>query len=229
MAHFYGSGALNRFMNNCEMSWKHDIKAIETNYDKLNLPFIMATLVLLFYVVKVIVYFFYIFIDLFKGRDLVTYNYMAHPVNREEVSLTDILRHSPKEHSEIEKVYVSKEEPDELPKNVEAEIFMRYLLRQNQNILKGVVLNTKVRNIKGDELMQYATIGKLYEPAMKQNVSFGREVNEHLHNLIGNTVTFRRHKKDTYFVLPEGNYAPIEDRLNEIFQRDDIRINLTGC
>ena len=68
-------------------------------------------------------------------------------------------------------------------------------------------------------------------PAMKQYVSFGAEINDKLHKLMGTipSCAYVKRKQGTCFVLNNGDYTPIIDRLNEIFNIKNININLTGC
>lgn len=244
MTKYLGTGAINRFLQNCASSFEHDKKATMNLSDKCNNVGIVCLIVWLFYIVKVVTYFLCIFYDLLTGHALWTsipnvqlsigekhepirvYNPTPTKNNSVVMEILSKPKTVKKYKTETKTVIQENEEND-----VDTKLFIQGVLRTNKYTLKGIVLSTKERKIPDDELLQFTTLGELSSPAMKQYVSFGAEINDKLHKLMGTipSCAYVKRKQGTCFVLNNGDYTPIIDRLNEIFNIKNVNINLTGC
>ena len=255
MAEYLGNGALNRFMCHCTTSFEHDCKATRSLSEKVNHPVLVWTLVWLFYLVKIIVYFFCIFGDLLTGHPLLTTVpeinieigetrdipkiYNPHNKRKESYNeITELLRKEKPVIRNQQKQCVPQIQPsktqvktDNVAELNEAMTFIKDVLKANKGTLKGVILDTKERKIPAEELLQFNSLGYLQEPAIKQFVSFGSIINEKLHIVLGNDFPCKYidHKKGNYFILNDCDYTPIVDKLNGIYGVNCIKVNLTGC
>lgn len=247
---FHGNGALNRTLRYITSSYEHDCK-LTKKLPEGTFIFVIAWFVLWgFFLIKVLIYTLHIIPDLLTGHALWTPEIRIEDLKSCE--LTELLRREKRkteqntkpiynphvQHTDAQTCQTQRRKRkvttqvvnSNTCKTEEAMRFIQGVLQANRNILKGLVLSTVQRKIPEDELLQFTSLGYLEEPAFKQYVSFGSEINEKLHDLLINVpdCKFTRKKDKTCFVLNNGDYTPIVNALNQIFNQTNIKINLTG-
>lgn len=237
MTQYHGSGAFNLFLSRSERASEQCNKYIKAMAEESDTPILAIIVGIIWYLIETFIFLFLILVDLLKGKpfwdlgllkDTNNKNNVTQLLRKEDYTKQDEYKkiHSPRPICQKPVVnYSTMTEMDE------AVHFIESVLKANNGTLKGVVISTTERKIPEDELLQFTTLGYLTEPAMKQFVSFGSVINEKLHKILGkeSECTYVSRKKNTCFVLNNGDYTPIVNKLNEVLHRTDVKINLTGC
>ena len=213
---YLGNGAINQFAYSCAKSFEHCYESTRNLSKKYSNAGIVWTVCWIWYIIEVAIYFIRIFWDLLQGRPLWTPIPESRDFNFKPTKVVEIYNPQPQIN------------PLGLKRN-EAEEFIGNILKANRNTLKGIILNTTHRKIQEDELIEFTTTGILTKPAMKQYISFGPSINEKLYTLIGKSPKYPyvKRKGETCFVLNNGDYTPLTDKINELFNITNSKISLT--
>ena len=218
MTRYLGNGAINRFLYYCADTYEHAFKKTRNLSSQYSNAGVVWIVIWGFYLICIVAFFLHIFWDLLTGHPFWTEIPRELEVGK-KIEIPVVV-HNPRP-------VINKSEADK----DDVKLYVGRILKANRYTLKGLVISTTERKIPADELLQFTSTGQLSSPALKQYVSFGQELNEKLHILIGSfpACPYIKRKGDTCFVLNNGDYTPIVDKLNEIFEVDNIVINLTGC
>lgn len=247
-------GALNRTLYYIKDTYKHNCHNTKNLSEITSVP-ILAWIALWFvFLILVIVYVLHIVPDLLTGYKLWVPEVKYRDMKSNEI--TELLRkekrkseqrrmpvYSPRSKEDI--MYKSKNNstiyddsplenestPEESQSITKATAFLmiKNIILANRGTLRGVIKNTIKRKISNDEMIQFNSIGYLKEAAFKQYISFGPQINEMINMVVGvlPTCIYTKKKGETYFVLNNGDYTPITDKLQEIYNINEIKISLT--
>ena len=117
------------------------------------------------------------------------------------------------------------EKPKKLTQG-ECAVYLRKVLKEHGNILKGTVLRTTFPKVTGEELLEASVTGSMKKPFMVQRVTFGNEINKALKILYPKLKNRKvKGQEDTYMVFEGDEVFELEAELRNLFMKP-VTINL---